>query len=1018
MFFQAQRAVYDQLAVTTTTMMMMSFSTTMLFFATLSVVLLSSALAQTVPTPECFIEVVPDLNGGPTFFQKTCEELQGCAQIGLKLKSKRFCSFSNDPTCSLSVEDTPDLSLLDCIGQVTHIKGHLKIMQGKNKNALLLPNLYDLTGSIHIEVKNISNCQLGDIRIGQPEGGIPLTMKGYIRIDASNGCEIGDVLIPKLSSDTVINGSLFVRAIKDAIIGRVSINRGGDDPGAVTVDGNGVKAVRVTVRTGAKVQRVRIGAVLLYGGVSVKVHEGWFPEGLTIGGESEGSLQVKGDVEVLHTSIMQSVPLTEYHLGLVDLKAFKLCEGTITVQSFQGIFEGFELNVPEGNSTAVVTESLIVNLTSVDGTSDGCPLGWTPIDTQQAKGGDDDRTRVTYENPGVVYGAITVYNGNEANSKCGKLEKCLASQYIPNEFGVCAPVSICGPDEYIVVVETKTSDRVCEFYTTCDPETQYISLLGTQFADRVCANLTNCTEAQWESIPATATSDRECKNFRICQDFEYETVAATTTSNRECELTKICAFATEYESVAPTTTTNRQCEEINDCDYEVQYELSPPTRFKDRVCAPITECLDSEHEVLAPTRSADRECNTTTICITDVEYETVSPSNTSDRKCQTISRCDPGTYISTNYTNTSDRSCEPCVELQSFSTTKNSFDCVDVRSPCVPGTYENVAPTVTSDRICAPCPENLTTVNNTDIIEACEAQVFPTVSENVTIAGTDNSAGSDSLATWAIALIVLLVLCGVMVIIVVAIKIRNPTIYVDPKVSDTNFQMNPAMSAAAKGEHKQFTNNFGGMRAMAAAQNGDDMEAYRDPKTPPRSSVKKSSARPSEQQKNALLKKAVKSHVENPQEMEMYTLASNTAPLPKEEEEQELYLQPVSMKAKPKKKKKKNVPGGDGMAGQTTTTTSTTSSSGGGGQPKKKKKAGAAGGAAKKAAAKKKAEPIYKIPDKSGKAKKNPLFEEEEGFGFPTPGEEVEGYLDVGVEDEPGMYDLSTTIDFKEGDMV
>jgi hypothetical protein len=80
--------------------------------------------------------------------------------------------------------------------------------------------------------------------------------------------------------------------------------------------------------------------------------------------------------------------------------------------------------------------------------------------------------------------------------------------------------------------------------------------------------LTRCRGDQYETAEVTRTSDRVCSAFTTCDypDLEFESVPPTNTTDRECSVLTVCDFpASEFESVAPAYASDRACKALRRC---------------------------------------------------------------------------------------------------------------------------------------------------------------------------------------------------------------------------------------------------------------------------------------------------------------------------------------------------------------------------------------------------------------------------------------------------------------------
>jgi len=91
--------------------------------------------------------------------------------------------------------------------------------------------------------------------------------------------------------------------------------------------------------------------------------------------------------------------------------------------------------------------------------------------------------------------------------------------------------------------------------------------------------------------------DTVCANITVCSDLEYQINAPGTTMDRGCLLLTQCSNL-EYQSTEPTSTSDRECTLLTVCN-RTQYEPGEPRDVyeNDRVCGDISTCGEDKYKV-------------------------------------------------------------------------------------------------------------------------------------------------------------------------------------------------------------------------------------------------------------------------------------------------------------------------------------------------------------------------------------------------------------------------------------
>lgn len=305
-----------------------------------------------------------------------------------------------------------------------------------------------------------------------------------------------------------------------------------------------------------------------------------------------------------------------------------------------------------------------------------------------------------------------------------------------------------GPQEYISVNATATSDRSCVVCGNCTAPS-YVAQPCTEFTPTQCAvavfgetwvpvdNMvapiptTQCPENWFETTPPTLTSNRACTECRDCPAGEVLVADCNATTQRQCApITSSEFFANasniltpglpvthcvrgwaEYQ--APTLQSDRTCVpcevgvsfSANDdaeacvavrarCDGVRTYEIAGPTSTSDRVCTAVTQCNATQFTSVNATEFADKTCTDLAQC-NDRQFIAVAATPYTNRVCANAAVCGSAQWMVQTHTTRADTVCANLTECD-FATQ-----------------WESHQPDATSDRQC----RNLT---------ACSALQFVT----------------------------------------------------------------------------------------------------------------------------------------------------------------------------------------------------------------------------------------------------------------------------------------------------
>jgi hypothetical protein len=279
--------------------------------------------------------------------------------------------------------------------------------------------------------------------------------------------------------------------------------------------------------------------------------------------------------------------------------------------------------------------------------------------------------------------------------------------------------------------------------TTCS-EDEYVSVIKTDFTDRVCSTITSCTADEFELTRPTEFENRVCKLITSCGSNEYIAQNFTNTTNNVCTLLTSCSYtagadfniATLFSEYNPECKTD-SCEATTAEQFayfaDTLYESTAATLYSDRVCTPTTVCVQSDYIQIVgtPTATTDRECakinhcgleGDTVECSTDhstcVDGFKVGPNATErgytcacdegwhGRDCD----CNEGTTYSEAGANImfKGQMLSPCKPLQTCTddewevtpaTLASDRTCIALTT-CTVGQFESQPKTATSDREC------------------------------------------------------------------------------------------------------------------------------------------------------------------------------------------------------------------------------------------------------------------------------------------------------------------------------
>eukprot|EP00039_Didymoeca_costata_P006258 m.88705 g.88705 ORF g.88705 m.88705 type:complete len:977 (+) comp13183_c0_seq1:172-3102(+) len=964
--------------------------------------LLSALLPNPVKTesdipPTCWVDVIP---GSPEpKWSKGCGELVACLRIGVVIKRTFECDIETNSSCALSLAETPDLTSRGCFLKVQELQGNLKVNSWTNAETLEFKRLTRVQGSVSIESTGLGCKQVGAVEIGDGTIETALSVTGAIRVEVVGpNCSINRLEVFRLSSGVAAAG-VHITADDKAQLGKIWINRARSGGEGVVIGSEGIE---IAALGGSVVRPIRVGVSEVRGNFLVTNKDSMLEDVLLDAIGSEKGLEIKKDVILQHRWLNTSI---ETICGLVEVKDLEILGGSLVVQGLVNKTVGLQVGAFVKDSVKQIQGDVSISFEDKTDVSDSCPKGWVVSGTPND--GGLSRPIMTIAQSIFVLGSSSVRG--DGGKDCSR-QACLAEEHRSNIFADCVQNYVCLPTEYEAIKPTLSTDRECTTTTVC-LKTEFETISPSPTSNRNCEVIRTCDNTEFETDPPSATTNRKCQTIRECTGVEFESLAPSFTSDRQCERKTVCTDV-QYESVPASVTSDRTCAPHSKC-LPSEYERIMPTSSSDRKCTSYTSCnFETEFQSIPPTLSSDRVCNISRVCITN-EYEDIAPTNTSDRECSSLSNCLAGTYISEVATNTSDRVCSSC-QNGTFTNTNNSVECTAVRTPCVVGSYEANAPTSSSDRNCVACPEDF--AENKSLIDACSPAFN---NGNQTIVA--NESGSEKgLAGWAIAVIIIVVLL-LMGTIFVVLRYRKQHIHVDPKVSDSNFQMNPnfgsvrisngdlsgsAMAAAMQSaysdvpqdavvvEEEAYSDNIPEY-SLAASQteNGQNEPSDAEGEIPmylePTPTIKK-------QKKKKAAGVGGKSATAN---------VNKTSAGPKKPKKTEPKGANVET-AGPPKKKKKPVQNGE-TAGASVPVKKKTEDVDGL-KPKKKKKNVQGAGKPKKKKESSTSEPEYAQPDKTKKKKKpkadaiEQLAEAEETFGFE---EDVEGdgYLEINEEADQEM---------------
>ena len=159
--------------------------------------------------------------------------------------------------------------------------------------------------------------------------------------------------------------------------------------------------------------------------------------------------------------------------------------------------------------------------------------------------------------------------------------------------------------EFQSLPPTPTTDRKCTFTRECRT-CEWESLAPTSTSNRICLPAAFCnTSSSFMLVERTPTTDRVCAPLRVCDSgFQFENNVPESASVRTCELettqlvtNRECANLTnctdlQFQSRAPSATSDRLCQVLRTCNLNLQVCHSAVT-----VCAP---CQNRAHGPLHP----------------------------------------------------------------------------------------------------------------------------------------------------------------------------------------------------------------------------------------------------------------------------------------------------------------------------------------------------------------------------------------------------------------------------------
>jgi hypothetical protein len=293
---------------------------------------------------------------------------------------------------------------------------------------------------------------------------------------------------------------------------------------------------------------------------------------------------------------------------------------------------------------------------------------------------------------------------------------------------LCEPLAECSEQEFVLVNETRTSNRECRRISTCAAG-QSISRASTRFEDLDC---TNC--------PA-GTTDHDSDPASGCQECPAGTYVPPG-SKGPCELFACQAGFTDLDSEAssecvpcdgiaefsPLPGRSGACLAMRQCEPGTGVVAATPgspssdrncsecpmgffTRESNSACSSWTACDIFFMESQTPTSSSNRFCRS---CVAGESF--LPGSETTAQACVACSagsycpvgtlgatqqhRCDPGSVDADSNPATE---CEPCVQNLTYAKNRGQTACTNA-TVCGPGLLEDVAPTLESDRTCRPDP--------------------------------------------------------------------------------------------------------------------------------------------------------------------------------------------------------------------------------------------------------------------------------------------------------------------------
>lgn len=281
----------------------------------------------------------------------------------------------------------------------------------------------------------------------------------------------------------------------------------------------------------------------------------------------------------------------------------------------------------------------------------------------------------------------------------------------------CLPVSLCRAGTVNFRAPTPTQDWTC---LACDGVLSYQDQDGAE----KCKAVTKCNSGvEFEAVAATASSDARCAPLKVCADDEFQdgfedAKATSAGSDRKCTPHRLCAEPNEYESQAPTATTDRVCVPKTPCrtnhfevvDHEQEEDLGEGSgnnndaelsaalmSTADRVCEKCQRCSGfNEYEMRACGERHDTECAACSTCEGGVTYRASSCSKSADTVCLPCSSCTGGSFVATPFGK---------VEVGTFAasacTAEHDAVCKSC-TPCKDGEFAAVQCTMISDTVCKP----------------------------------------------------------------------------------------------------------------------------------------------------------------------------------------------------------------------------------------------------------------------------------------------------------------------------